>query len=67
MTAAHLLFAVLTTAYILVAIGFEERDLLAAHGEDYRRYRESVPMLNPRPGKSMAPETVGTQAEPVPA
>lgn len=48
MTTAHLLFALGTTAYILGAIRLEERDLLAAHGESYRRYREAVPMLVPR-------------------
>jgi len=46
MTSAHLLFAVMTTAYILVAIQLEERDLLRAHPE-YAHYRELVPMLIP--------------------
>jgi protein-S-isoprenylcysteine O-methyltransferase Ste14 len=46
MTAAHLLFAAMTTAYILVAIQLEERDLLRAHPE-YAQYRESVNMLIP--------------------
>jgi protein-S-isoprenylcysteine O-methyltransferase Ste14 len=47
MSMAHLFFAVGTTAYILVAIQLEERDLVAAHGESYLRYREDVPMLVP--------------------
>jgi protein-S-isoprenylcysteine O-methyltransferase Ste14 len=48
MTATHQLFAIVTTAYILVAIQFEERDLLDAHGADYANYRARVPMLIPR-------------------
>lgn len=48
MTLAHLVFALLTTAYILIAIRFEERDLIAEHGERYRSYRKRTPMLVPR-------------------
>jgi protein-S-isoprenylcysteine O-methyltransferase Ste14 len=47
MTLAHLVFAAATTAYILVAIQLEERDLVAEHGVAYVRYRQSVPMLLP--------------------
>ena len=47
MTFAHLLFSIATTAYILLAIQFEERDLVREHGETYEEYRRSVPMLFP--------------------
>ena len=56
MTATHLLFAIMTTAYILIAIQLEERDLVAAHGESYAAYRRQVPMLVPRlPRSEQAP------------
>lgn len=47
MTLAHLAFAIITTVYILLAIRWEERDLLTALGEDYANYRKSVPMIIP--------------------
>jgi protein-S-isoprenylcysteine O-methyltransferase Ste14 len=52
MTAAHLFFAVMTTAYILIAIRFEEADLVKAHGRKYEQYRREVPMLVPGIGTS---------------
>ena len=51
MTVAHLVFAMATTAYILIAIQLEERDLVRGHGMDYARYRQRVPMLLPVPGR----------------
>ena len=49
MTVGHLLFASVTTAYILMGIQFEERALLQVHGDKYRTYRGSVSMIVPMP------------------
>jgi protein-S-isoprenylcysteine O-methyltransferase Ste14 len=51
MTVAHLVFALATTAYILIAIQLEERDLVDAFGERYVAYRRATPMLIPRLGR----------------
>ena len=51
MTGAHLLFAVLTSAYMLMAIRWEEHDLVTVHGSKYQDYRKRVPKLIP----SLAP------------
>jgi protein-S-isoprenylcysteine O-methyltransferase Ste14 len=48
MTVAHLVFALATTAYILIAIQLEERDLVDAFGDRYISYRRNTPMLIPR-------------------
>jgi len=47
MTVTHLLFAVMCSAYMLVAIRWEERDLVVLHGAKYANYRDNVPMLIP--------------------
>ena len=49
MSQGHLLFAAVTTAYILVAIQLEERDLVHAYGDNYRAYRRQVSMILPIP------------------
>ena len=62
MTAGRLLFALGLTAYILVGIAFEERDLLRLFGNRYRAYQEQVGMLFPR-GR-MPAQTKGNNSEP---
>lgn len=62
MTLGHFLFAAVTTAYILVAIQFEERDLVNAHGETYLNYKQKVGMIVPLPGKRNVSHTLGDQA-----
>ena len=51
MTVGHLLFAIATTAYILIAIQLEEHDPVKYFGDQYREYRSRTPMLIPRAPK----------------
>jgi protein-S-isoprenylcysteine O-methyltransferase Ste14 len=51
MSVGHLLFAAVATAYMLVAVLFEERNLVAHFGDAYRRYQESTPKYFPRFGR----------------
>jgi protein-S-isoprenylcysteine O-methyltransferase Ste14 len=53
MTFGRLLFAVATTAYVLIALQLEERDLLAFHGERYKGYQGQTGMLLPRPNRKV--------------
>ena len=50
MTWGHLLFAGMTTAYVVVGVSLEERDLRRAFGDTYEEYRRRVGMLTPRVG-----------------
>ena len=58
MTIAHLVFALATTGYILIAIQLEERDLIELFGERYRQYRRQVSMLIPIPGRKLMSRSV---------
>jgi protein-S-isoprenylcysteine O-methyltransferase Ste14 len=51
MTVGHLVFALATTAYIVIAIRLEERDIMSVHGAAYEEYRKQVSMLLPIPKK----------------
>jgi len=63
MTVGHLMFSLGMTIYVFIGTQFEERDLVAAHGEAYRRYQRDVPMLIPLPGKAGSLEIKETAAK----
>jgi protein-S-isoprenylcysteine O-methyltransferase Ste14 len=65
MTLAHLLFAIATTAYIVLAIQFEERDLVREYGAEYERYRRTVPMLLPGRGRTPVAAPPATSRSPL--
>ncbi len=52
MTLGHLIFSIITTLYILIAVKFlEEKDLLKFHGKEYVEYQKKVPMIIPFIGR----------------
>jgi len=63
MTAAHLVFAIATTGYILLAIQFEEKDLVRSHGKAYRNYRDQTSMIIPMPPVRRSLDTGNERAE----
>jgi len=62
MTSAHLLFALSTTAYILVAVRLEEHDLESEFGDAYASYRRTVPMLIPRVSRRTSASAAAAQS-----
>jgi protein-S-isoprenylcysteine O-methyltransferase Ste14 len=63
MGASHLLFAVASSAYIAIGVGFEERDLRRTFGAEYDEYAARVPAVIPR----LRARTSGTPAAAAPA
>jgi hypothetical protein len=61
--AAHLVFAVMTTAYILIPIQPEERDLITAFGGEYIAHKTRTPMLVPRLWPARHPTFASSQSE----
>lgn len=62
MTVGHLVFALSLIGYILIAVQFEERDLVNQFGTTYREYQQRVPMFFPKLAQGNSPdrEEVGT-------
>ncbi len=64
MTVGHLVFAAVTTVWMLFSIQLEERDLVAFHGQAYKDYQKSVRMIIPLPKKAPAPESTASASAP---
>lgn len=61
LTLDRLLFNLVFTIWVIIAILLEERDLIASYGDSYRSYQSEVPMLIPfrlRPSKFMKDQEV---------
>ena len=63
MSTGHLVFAGAMTGYILVGVTLEERDMVAAFGDQYRAYQTAVPRFVPRPWRSASSSDDGTNAD----
>lgn len=63
MSTGHLVFAGAMTGYILVGVTLEERDMVAAFGDQYRTYRTAVPRFVPRPWRSVSSPDDGADAD----
>jgi protein-S-isoprenylcysteine O-methyltransferase Ste14 len=55
MSYGHLLLAAGMSVYMLIAIGYEEKDLISYFGRDYEDYRSRVGMLIPGIGRRAPP------------
>ncbi len=67
LTLGRLLMATISTAYVLIAVRWEERDLAAVMGEDYLRYRERTPLLLPWPRPRVRRVPTEPEISPIPA
>lgn len=63
MSQGHLLFAVVTTAYIWIALYLEERDLTALFGKEYTDYKNEVGKLVPKLKKATPPTGAEQKAD----
>lgn len=63
MTVGHLVFAAGMTAYVLIGVRLEERDLRSIFGDRYRQYQQEVPMFLPRPGRRVSPSLTDEDAD----